>query len=452
MIVAGMTIGLLSSTGFGQTLKGMEIVGKYIKPQTQSAASGVWGWTGSDGKEYALLTSRTPGGISFVDISTPATPKEIGFIAAGHNSVWHEVTSYKNYCYKVSQQGTHGLQIIDMAPMNQGQAPKLISNFTKYFTFAHTVYADSTTTPARLYVTYMSTAGVLIMSLADPTNPVEIGKLPGESHDMFARGDKLYISTQRRATLEIWNVANPASPVRLSTTSLAAKSKELGEIPANGSTIAHNAWPSEDNKILYTTEETANTTMKSWNIENPAAPKMLGTYIGVKGVITHNVFIRNNLAYVAHYTAGLRIVDITDPANMKELALHRPSTSNATYGGSWGAYPWYKSGLVIHGDDADGLYIMKPTFSTSVAGAKVQSNFAVTGANHGAINFRLPKTGKYVLSIFTPAGKEVFNYRAMGNLGLQSLALGGGKLANGSYLVNLRQDSQVISAPVALGN
>lgn len=455
IILAGMAIMPVS----GQTIKGMTTLKNgWVRPGTISASAGIWGWNGSNGKEYALLTSRRPGGVTVVDITNPAAPVEKGWVPSTGNSIWHEIHSYKNHVYKVSQENQDGLTIIDMSPLNTGGNAKHVKSPTTHFKTAHTLYVDTTVTPARLFVAYESTAGIMIFTLEDPENPKLIRTIVGECHDMFARGDRLYASNQFKSTLTIWNIANVATtaPVKLSVIDFNTVSPGQGE-PAKG--ISHNSWPSDDNKYLFTTEETAGTTVKAFDISNISLanpPKLVGKWIGVKGIIPHNVYVKGSLMYVAHYTAGLRVVDISDPANMKEVAFHRPSVSRELFGGTWGVYMWFKSGNIIHGDDVLGLIVEKPGDEIStranrpiVAGS---SKLTISPLRDGRLSLGLAAAGPYELSITSVTGREVF--RAPGHAasaGTQNLYVGP-RLTAGTYVARVSQGGHSASAPIALGN
>jgi choice-of-anchor B domain-containing protein len=452
--------GVLATDGHAQTIKAMTTLGTFIRPGTVQSSAGIWGWTGATGKEYALLTSRKPGGVCIVDISTPATPKEINFIPSTGNSIWHELNGYKNYIYKVSQENSDGLQIIDMSPLNQGKPAVLVKSPTTWFKTAHTVFVDTTVTPARLFVSYESTAGVMIFTLEDPENPKLIRTIVGEAHDMYGRGDRLYVSNQFKATLTIWNIANVATttPLKVSVIDFNATDVGIGE-PAKG--ISHNSWPSDDNKVLFTTEETAGTTIKSWDISNPTLanpPKMLGKYIGVKGIIGHNVYLKGSLMFVGHYTAGLRVLDVSDPTKMKELAFHRPSTSTDLFGGTWGVYPWFKSGNIIHGDDVQGLFVEK--LDASVVGlmnrpsgvAAKTDDMSIRALENGKISLRLSEAGPYVMSLYSTSGQQLFNLPSHAAAVEQTVDLSREGLSHGNYLLRVSQGKLLLSAPIALGN
>ena len=451
-VVLGLA-GLLLSGASAQNISKMTMLSNYLRPGSTKGTAGSWGWTADNGKEYALITSQAPGGLSVVDISDPKTPKLNAFVAAGHNSLWFETTAYKNFAYVVSQEGNIGLMIVDMAPVQTGQPAKLITNFTTKFRNAHTIYVDTTVTPARLYATYNGVTGVMILSLENPAAPVELGRIVGETHDMHARGNFLYMNTQYRGTVEIWNVANPAAPTKVSVINLSAKSIELGEMSAGQQTIAHNCWLSDNGKTLYTSEEVLKTSTKAWDISTIATPKYLTKYLASPNIIDHNVYVKGNKLYAAHYTAGLRILDISNPAVMKEVAFHRPSSSTALYGGTWGAYPFFKSGNITWSDMDAGLYVVRDdTEPVHIAGGVARNDqFRITGMDGGSLRFHLPWAGAYALSIYTPAGKEVVNHKGIAGNGQENLMLGEA-LSGGNYLVKASQGNQILKGSLAVGN
>jgi choice-of-anchor B domain-containing protein len=441
----GMALCLLTGHARAQTSSNMTVIAQYPDPAASSQSSGIWGYSGSDGKEYALYTTRTPGAVVVYEIfdgqNPLTTPKLRGRIAAGHNSTWQEIIACGDYAYKVSQEGSHGLQIIDLSPLNQGQNAVKVTDITTHFRVAHQINCDKTVTPNRLYVSYGNTAGVMIFSLQDPKNPTKLADIAGQAHDMMARGNTLYISKGGNSQVQIYDVSNPSSPVRKGTITLSG--------------YAHNAWPTDDDKTLLTTEETAGRPVGFFNISNLSAPTKILDFRapGTGTAIAHNVFVNGNYAYVAHYTQGLRVWDISNPAAPVEKAYHRPSNSTGAFGGTWGAYCWFKSGLLIHGDDVKGLMVVKPTGlpSPTAPENRIQTRLSVKSLRNGIIDFQLPENGGYTLSLYNPDGREVLSRSANGSAGMQSLVLDNGKLTHGNYLVTLHQDSRKYSAPIAMG-
>jgi hypothetical protein len=70
--------------------------------------------------------------------------------------------------------------------------------------------------------------------------------------------------------------------------------------------------------------------------------------------MAHNVHVLGNYVYVSHYESGIRVLDITTPKCMTEVAFFdTPGNSD------WGAFPYTKDSLVF-GSSMDGrLFILK---------------------------------------------------------------------------------------------
>lgn len=437
-------------TLFAQTLKNMTVLSNFKHPGTEFACSGTWGWTSpKTGKEYGLMTVDSPGGLSIIDLSNPRAPAEVAFIPLGYNDNWQEVSSYRNTVYKISQSVGTGLQIIDMSPLNTGGIPKLVSNFTKYFNSAHTLFVDSVT--ARLFVAYGNATGVIILSLEDPLNPVEIGRIRGMAHDMTARGNRLYISTQDKMTTQIWDIENLKAPLPIGLIDHRAFNTSIGEPVV---TMAHSSTLSEDGKYLFTAEEVEGTTTKVWDVSDPTKPIFISKFIGVTNVISHNLYVRGNLLFVAHNRAGLRIWDISEPKAIKELAYHMPSISKEVGSGTWGVYPWFKSGVLIHGDRELGLYVidpaaeLKPTALT-LGGQGAPSAFLIHGVENRSLIFQANKPGAYTLSLYSMGGREVLHFSGEGKAGRQIIPLSPEALGKGSLMALLSQRTDRYSALIS---
>src|SRR5690606_19925118 len=84
------------------------------------------------------------------------------------------------------------------------------------------------------------------------------------------------------------------------------------------------------------------------------------TPAGINNTIVHNVEIVGDTAYVAHYEAGVRVLNIIDPENPIEIGWYDtyPSSNSNTYSGNWGVYK-FPSGKIIASDRQTGLYVLK---------------------------------------------------------------------------------------------
>jgi hypothetical protein len=74
--------------------------------------------------------------------------------------------------------------------------------------------------------------------------------------------------------------------------------------------------------------------------------------------IAHNCYLRGDLLFIAHYTEGCRVFEVSDPSNPVEVA-HYDTWFPANYGfdGMWTAYPMLPSGKIIASDMTTGLWV-----------------------------------------------------------------------------------------------
>src|SRR5687768_14199448 len=108
-IVLPLFVLLFSAASFAQNLN---LTLKSHLPYVGQTLANIHGWVDTaDGKEYALVCAEN--GLSVVDVSNPAAPVEIVQIP-GPSSSWREVKTVGNYAYVTTEDGSIGLQIVDL--------------------------------------------------------------------------------------------------------------------------------------------------------------------------------------------------------------------------------------------------------------------------------------------------------------------------------------------------
>jgi hypothetical protein len=199
-----------------------------------------------------------------------------------------------------------------------------------------------------------SPGGMLIFDLrSNPTSPVFVGQYqPEYIHDSYVLRDTIYGSAvYGGGGLYIADARNKASV------------QTIGKITYPGSGT-HNAWVTRDRRFAITTDEIGTTqkTLKFWDITAlptvPPAPTT--TFTPSPADIVHNVTIRGNFAYVAWYTLGAVVVDITNPTSPQLAGNYDTSTQTpGSYAGMWGIYPYFPSGKIVGGDMQNGLWVFR---------------------------------------------------------------------------------------------
>ncbi len=309
---------------------------------SQNGYTDCWGYTAPDGREYALLCVNH--GTSIVDITENNNVREVAFIPSSGTK---DIKTLGHYAYGVNENiEDYGMVIIDLSDLPNSAT--LVSQFTG-FRSSHNIFIDENNAVLYAQNRNNTTRGdaVRVLDLSDPLHPAKITTFGIGCHDIFARGNIAYISESGNSSIGIYDLTIPATPIFIQ------------RIPFPGNGFSHNSWLSADGSFLMTTEETTGNSIKLWDIRDSQNPEITDDYLADDG-LAHNAFIKGRFAYVAHYTDGLRILDISDPFNIEEVGFYDtfPGSPTGFFSGAWGAYPFFTSGKVLISDISTGLYVV----------------------------------------------------------------------------------------------
>ncbi|MBK8557047.1 MAG: choice-of-anchor B family protein [Lewinellaceae bacterium] len=323
--------------------------------------SDIWGYVDPSGGEYAIIGSLTK--IHVVDVTVPSAPALVGELTPGNSSIWRDFKTYGNYAYGVADQGTEGLVVIDLS--NVPSSISLAGQYSIDFKRAHNVFID--TQNGRLYVIgssggiHPANNGLIVYDLvANPANPVRLSSTPlagGYVHDAFIKNHIAYCSHGTNG-LYVYNMSNASSPVLLGS---------LTSYPEQG--YNHSGWLSEDGNSYVFADETHGKKMKIANVSDlsniTVGPNNVFRQCllapGNNGCIPHNPFILGNFVYISYYHDGLQVFDISNPSNVTSVGYYDTYPGNTNYSGyegAWGCYPYLPSGVVLISDISTGLYVL----------------------------------------------------------------------------------------------
>lgn len=320
-------------------------------------SAGCWGFE-KDGIKYAIIGNFSS--TLVFSLEDPKNPK-LRYSALGTNSIWREVKSYNDHVYVVTDQGQDGLTIIDMtkAPENISHTffkPMLtVGNDTREMQRCHYNFIDE---KGYLYLSgcNFSQRGVLIFDLKpDPKNPVFIGAADlAYSHDTYVRGDTMYNSEILAGRLGFYDVSDRTQP-KLMATQVTSRA------------FTHNAWPSDDTKYVFTTDERSGAFLESYDISDYNNIRLLDQYRPLEsendGVIPHNTHYLNGFLVTSWYTDGIRITDAHRPDNLVEVGFfdtwEDPTICHRGFNGCWGVFPYTGSNIIYGSDINNGLYIIE---------------------------------------------------------------------------------------------
>lgn len=310
---------------------------------TLSGYNDVWGYDAPDGTELAIV--GTTAGTQFVDVTDPTAPREVKFVP-GTTSGWRDIKTYRHYCYVVNEDGG-GLQIIDLAdPLDPTPVPATFG----FFETCHNIFIDE---PAGMLYAMdgRRDPGTKVIDISDPISPVRVATFTDfYIHDIYVRDGLAFAAAIYRGELVVLDVsALPAIEV-------------LSQVPTDRA-HTHNAWLTEDGKYCITTDETTSGHLNIFDVENPRAPRRVATWAPTNepGAIVHNVTVRGNFAFCSWYTAGLEVIDVTDPTHPQRAGFYDTYVGGGGFNGAWGVYPFTASGNIFISDRSTGLYILAYT-------------------------------------------------------------------------------------------
>ena len=356
-----------------------------IGGSNSTSLNDIWGWTDSQtGKEYALVGMSN--GTSFVDISNPENPVFIGRLPTQtNNSTWRDLKVYQDHVFIVSEASGHGMQVFDLTQLrNFNGNPTTFSNTAYYSGFgnAHNIFINEDTGFAYAVGTgTCGPGGLHIIDISTPSIPAKAACVSdpntgrsntGYSHDVqcvvYDGPDSAYVGKE---------ICFGSNETRLWIADVSTKTDDNSGAKTIGlgsydNYYTHQGWLTEDHRYFIVNDELDeannaynNTRTLIWNVEDLNNPVVHKTYFGPTPAIDHNNYIIGNNVYMSHYTAGLRVMDITDISNPSESAYFDvyPSSNNTSFDGTWSNFPYYNSGnIVVTGID-EGLYVVSPSGS-----------------------------------------------------------------------------------------
>ncbi|OZC03455.1 choice-of-anchor B family protein [Rubricoccus marinus] len=319
-----------------------------VNSEIETGGSDVWGYVAGDGAEYAIMGDLE--GVSIVAVPSLEIVAQIPGPTERARWFWRDIKTYGGFAYVVTEAygRSEGLQVIDLRGLpHRAEEVAVVRGPDDALVSSHNLSIDTVTGHA--YVLNSDGSTIHVLDLANPAAPAFVGSVEvPDVHDIYARGDTLYVAEGRTPSFSVWDMTDKAAP--------ALKGRVV--VPAAG--YVHNIWPTDDGRHVVTTEETAEKTLKVWNVEDLDNPTLVGEWLGANR-IAHNALVRGRYAFVSHYTAGMYVLDLLDPASPTVVAHHDtyPRHDDVTMDGNWGATLPSASGYVYASDGTGQLTVLK---------------------------------------------------------------------------------------------
>ena len=395
---------IIGSTLYGGTDPSLEFLGQlwfdsYYSGSDTSGGSDVWGYTTPEGEEYAIMGVYE--GVAVIR----AIDLEVIDIIPGpqQNDYWfhRDIKTYGHYAYVTNEMyGTNeGLMILDLQYL-----PDSV-RFVGSYDISPDIRSHNLSIDVATGFAYIEESnGWLILDLADPENPIDVGIISAPGHDIMVRNDTAYVAEGWGSIFSIWDVTSKAHPQEL--VSIAS--------PSNG--YLHNIWPTEDGNYVLTTEETDNRTVKIWDISDLNNVNLVAEYLAPND-LAHNVHVEGDYAFISHYTSGVAVLDIHDPTNPVEVAVYDTYVPNddPQFAGCWGVYPHTSNGMVFTSNIEGYLNIFQfHDIETDVNEETALTGEFVLNQNYPnpfnpitTLSYKIPEKQTVSLSIFDLSGRLV---------------------------------------------
>ena len=334
----------------------------------------IWGWTdATSGKEYALMGLNN--GTAFIDISDSENLIYLGKLpTATFSSSWRDIKVYQNHAFIVSEASGHGMQVFDLTKLrNVTNIPETFDSDAHYTGFgnAHNIVINEETGFAYAVGTTRSDAfngGAHFINIQDPKNPITAGGYgeSGYSHDAQVvsyngpdtdySGSEIYIGSNENEVI-IADITDKNNPVEIAT------------VLYPNIEYTHQGWFTEDQRYFILGDEldeinrgfSSRTLIFDFSdLDNPV---LHDTYLGETSAIDHNGYVKGNEYFLANYTAGVRVLDISGIAEKTIVETGffdtYPQNNTPDFEGVWSVYPYFDSGKIVISDINSGLIVIK---------------------------------------------------------------------------------------------
>ena len=354
---------------------GYDLLGRIsLEDFGSDSGNDIWGWTDTaTGKEYALM--GLDDGSAFVDITDTENLVYLGKLpTATSSSNWRDIKVYQDYAYIVAESNGHGVQVFDLKKLRDvSNIPKVFSADNRYTDIgnAHNIVINEETGFAYPVGTDRNdqfNGGVHFLDLQNPEIPILAGGwgVNGYTHDAQVinytgpdadyNGSEIFVGANESQVVLV-DISQKNAPVTIST---------LG-YPFIGYT--HQGWFTEDQRYFILGDELdeINSGFRSrtliFDVTDLDNPVLHDTYLGPTSAIDHNGYVLGDEFFLANYTAGVRVLDISGitDRSISETGFFDtfPANDNTQFDGVWSIYPFFESGKIVISDINRGLFVIK---------------------------------------------------------------------------------------------
>lgn len=351
-----------------------------------------WGWTDIDTqKEYALMGTNK--GITFIDISNPISPIILGtLLTSTVNSSWRDVKVYNNHAFIVSEASNHGMQVFDLKRLKNVNNPPLNFNADTHFTgfgSAHNIVINEESGYAYIVGASRNSTykgGPIFVNIQNPTSPIIEGGFSegGYSHDAQVI---TYNGPDTDYTNKEILIGSNENEVVIADVTVKNNPVIISKISYSNVKYAHQGWFTYDLKYFILGDELDelrignNTKTIIFDFTDLDNPIHHFDFFNNTAAIDHNGYVKENIYYQANYTAGVRMIDISNINNksISEVGFFDtyPNNNNTAFNGVWNVYPYFSSGNIIISDIDNGFFVIRKSGTLSLQNQNLEKPFSL---------------------------------------------------------------------------
>lgn len=336
-----------------------------------TSANDSWGWKDPNtGKEYVII--GLDNGTAFIDISIPTEPLYLGKLQTQSAPAAHrDMKVFQNFAFIVSESEGHGMHVFDLTKLrNVSNAPATFQVDATYneFGHAHNIVINESSGFAYVVGSDSFNGGPHIINIQNPLNPSFAGgyAMDGYSHDgqvvTYSGPDPDHIGK------ELFIGSNEDEVVIIDVT-IKSNPKHISSFAYEDIGYIHQGWLTEDHRYFFVGDEldevnfgnnTRTIVLDFTDLDNPT---LHTNHFSTLPAIDHNGYVKDNLFYLANYTGGMRVLDISDieNKNISEIGFFDsyPLNNSLDFHGAWNVYPFFESGNIVISDIENGLFIVR---------------------------------------------------------------------------------------------
>ncbi len=345
----------------------------------------IWGWTDKASRREFALVGKMDGTV-FVEVTNPSNPVVLGTLPmheGANPNLWRDIKVYKDHAFIVADgSGPHGMQVFDLRQLLDVKGAPVTFKETAHYdriASAHNIAINEETGFA--YTIGNSAGGetcggaLHMINIQDPVHPVFAGCFADPSTGNAKTGythDNQCVTYRgpdtRYAGREIcFNSSETAVGIADVTDKQNPRPLAVASYPNTAYT--HQGWLDETQSYFFVDDEgdevgglVPRTRTLVWDVKNLEEPVLVKEFLGTTAASDHNLYVRGKYMFQSNYVAGLRVVDISDPANPREVGYFDtvPAGDNIPgFAGSWSNYPYFPSGTIIVTSMREGLFVLK---------------------------------------------------------------------------------------------